>query len=85
MLEERRAVEFGYWNLFRFDPNNTNGKFTLDSKPPQGNYAEFLKGETRFNSLAITNPKEYENLFKENESQAKERFEKYSKLMQLYK
>lgn len=85
MLEERRAVDFGYWNLFRFNPNNIANKFVLDCKQPQGDYLEFLNGETRFKSLAITNPEECEKLFKANEKQAKERFEKYLKLVDFYK
>ncbi|MBQ2921187.1 MAG: pyruvate:ferredoxin (flavodoxin) oxidoreductase, partial [Oscillospiraceae bacterium] len=40
--EMKKAVECGYWNLFRFDPSKETGKFTLDSKAPKGGYQEFL-------------------------------------------
>ncbi len=54
--EEKKAVESGYWHLFRYNPAlKAEGKnpFTLDSKAPVGDYKEFLKGEVRYTSLAL--------------------------------
>lgn len=51
--EEKKAVEAGYWNLFRFDPRLAlDGKnpFSLDSKAPTSSYQDFLRGEVRYAS-----------------------------------
>ena len=58
-LEEKRAVDAGYWHLWRYNPElKKQGKnpFILDSKPPKDNFREFLMGETRFSSLQRTFP-----------------------------
>lgn len=81
--EERRAVECGYWNLFRFDPRlreQEKNPFVLDSQEPKLDYKEFLAGEVRFNALARTNPKRAQELFEEAEKNAKKRFEHLKKL-----
>jgi pyruvate-ferredoxin/flavodoxin oxidoreductase len=81
--EEKRAVECGYWPLYRFDPRLTaEGKnpFTLDSKEPAGDFKEFLMGEVRYSSLAITFPERAEELFKKAEADMKDRFEGYKRL-----
>jgi pyruvate-ferredoxin/flavodoxin oxidoreductase len=81
--EEKRAVESGYWPLYRFDPRlKAEGKnpFTLDSKEPTGDFREFLMGEVRYSSLAITFPEKAEDLFKKAEADMKERFEGYKRL-----
>lgn len=81
--EERRAVECGYWNLFRFDPRvKEQGKnpFVLDSQEPKLDYKEFLTGEVRFHALARSNPKRAEELFEESEKNAKKRYEHLKKL-----
>ena len=85
--EEKLAVETGYWNLFRFNPDlKKDGKspFTLDSKEPKEGYQEFLKGEVRYASLAMKNPERAAKLFAKNEAEAKERYEYLSKLIALY-
>lgn len=76
MAEEKKAVEAGYWHLFRYNPDNEksgNNPFTLDSKQPTGDYREFLMGEVRYNRLMRSNPERAEKLFAkaEKESQAK--------------
>ncbi|HOO26946.1 MAG TPA: thiamine pyrophosphate-dependent enzyme, partial [Lachnospiraceae bacterium] len=76
--EEKKAVESGYWNLFRFDPRlREEGKnaFVLDSKDPQLDYQEFLKGEVRFNALARSNPEHAKELFEASEKYANHRLE----------
>ena len=81
--EEKLAVEAGYWNNFRFNPN-AEKKFSLDSKAPTGDYQEFLKGEVRYASLAQKNPERAAKLFAQNEADAKERSEYLTKLVTLY-
>ena len=83
MTEEKLAVETGYWNNFRYNPA-AETKFTLDSKEPTGDYQEFLKGEVRYASLALKNPERAAKLFKQNEDDAKARYEYLKKLTDLY-
>ncbi len=85
VLEQKLAVQYGYWNLFRFNPNLETNKFILDSKTPTGDYKEFLKSENRFASLKRTNPEQFEQLLEENYQQAMHRYKKYSKLVEFYK
>ncbi len=67
--EMKKAVECGYWNLFRFNPEAAAGKkFTLDSKEPAGGYQEFLMNEARYASLTREFPERAEELFAENEA-----------------
>ena len=83
--EEKRAVEAGYWHLFRFDPRRTiEGKnpFQLDSKEPTADYQEFINSEVRYNRLSRSNPERAKALFDKAEKEAKE---KYAKLVELAK
>ncbi len=82
--EEALAVECGYWNNFRFNPAAENGKFTLDSKEPSGDYQAFLDGEVRYNALKRANPEKAERLFAKNEAEAMERYNYLKKLVTLY-
>ena len=82
--EMKKAVECGYWNMFRFNPEAAQ-KFTLDSKAPAGGYQEFLKNEARYNRLTREFPERAEALFQANEEAAKERYEHLLKLVELYK
>jgi pyruvate-ferredoxin/flavodoxin oxidoreductase len=78
-LEEKAAVDCGYWQLYRYNPEGE--VFTLDSKDPTGDYQAFLAGETRYASLVKTQGEEVANeLFKKTEQSAKERLEGYKKL-----
>ncbi len=81
--EMKKAVDCGYWNLFRFNPA-AEKPFTLDSKEPKGGYQEFLANEARYARLATSFPERAERLFAENEANAKERFEHLQKLKALY-
>ena len=86
-MEMKKAVECGYWNLFRFNPAaKAEGKnpFTLDSKVPAGGYQEFLKNEARYNRLTRENPERAEKLFAENEAAAMARYEKLKKFVDFY-
>ena len=81
--EEKKAVECGYWNLYRFNPANAEqGKnpFTLDSKEPTGDYKAFLLGETRYASLMKARPELAEELFVKTEADSKERLASYKAL-----
>ena len=83
--EMKKAVECGYWNLFRFDPSKEAGKFTLDSKAPKGGYQEFLMNEARYSRLTREFPERAAELFPKNEAAAKERYEHLLKLVEMYK
>ena len=85
--EMKKAVECGYWNMFRFNPAlKAEGKspFTLDSKAPAGGYQEFLMNEARYSALTRAFPERAEKLFQENEALAKARYEHLVKLQELY-
>ncbi len=85
--EMKRAVDCGYWNLFRFNPaKKAEGKnpFTLDSKAPAGGYQEFLMNEARYSSLTRSFPERAKVLFAKNEETAKARYEHLLKLKELY-
>ncbi|ETI89264.1 MAG: Pyruvate-flavodoxin oxidoreductase [Clostridium butyricum DORA_1] len=80
--EEKKAVESGYWNMYRYNPTLKGQKnpFILDSKDPKSNFKDFLMGEVRYDSLAKAFPKEAEELFNKTENDAKERLENYKRL-----
>lgn len=82
--EEKLAVETGYFNLFRFNPDGGNKKFTLDSKPATKEYSEFLSGEVRYTSLQRKNPERAKKLFSEAEAHAKAKYTYLTKLGALY-
>ena len=78
--EMRRAVESGYWLLYRYDPRKTEKPFQLDCKPPKLDYTDFLDGETRYTALRRTFPQKAETLFAIGASDAAKRYEKYKKM-----
>ena len=83
--EMKRAVECGYWNLYRYNPAAEPGKkFTLDSKEPKGGYQEFLMNEARYNRLTREFPDRAKELFARNEAAAIERYNHLVKLKDLY-
>ncbi len=88
VTEEKKAVEAGYWHLFRFDPRlKAEGKnpFMLDSKAPAiDNYKDFLMGEVRYNALARQNPERAEMLFNKAVENAKSRYDYLTRLSKLY-
>ncbi len=78
--EMKKAVECGYWQLFRFNPDKVGTEenpFTLDSKEPTGDYQAFLMNETRYASLAKQNPEAAQALFKKNEDDSRKKREFY--------
>ena len=81
--EEKRAVEAGYWHLYRFNPAlRQEGKnpFILDSKPPKTDFKQFLQGEIRYAQLKNVFPEKAEALYTLAAQHARERYERY-KLM----
>ena len=79
-LETKKAVDAGYWQLYRYNPMlEEEGKnpFTLDSKEPTGSYQDFLANETRYTSLKKSKPDIADKLFAQAEKDAKERLESY--------
>ena len=83
--EMKKAVDCGYWNLFRFNPAAEPGKkFVLDSKEPAGGYQEFLMNEARYSRLTREFPERAAELFERNEQAALNRYEHLLKLKDLY-
>ncbi|MCI1665875.1 MAG: pyruvate:ferredoxin (flavodoxin) oxidoreductase [Atopobiaceae bacterium] len=83
--EMKRAVECGYWNLFRFNPDAEEGKkFSLDSKEPAGGYQDFLMNEARYSRLTREFPERAEGLFERNEKAAMDRYQHLLKLKAMF-
>jgi pyruvate-ferredoxin/flavodoxin oxidoreductase len=83
--EMKKAVDCGYWNLFRFNPEAPAGKkFVLDSKEPAGGYQEFLMNEARYSRLTREFPERATELFERNEKAAVDRYEHLLKLKEVY-
>ena len=82
-LEEKKAVECGYWHLYRYDPRlKQEGKnpFTLDSKEPTGDFQQFLMGQNRYASLKLSFPKKAQELYDKATQDAQERYSGYRRL-----
>ncbi len=85
--EMKRAVDCGYWNMFRFNPAlKAEGKnpFTLESKEPTASYRDFIMNEARYSALTRSFPERAEKLFTEAEEESKKRFTHLQKLQALY-
>ncbi|MEG1751635.1 MAG: pyruvate:ferredoxin (flavodoxin) oxidoreductase [Clostridia bacterium] len=81
-IEMKRAVQSGYWNLFRFNPNETK-KFTMDSDLPILEFEDFLSGETRFSALEKINPDRAKFLFEQCKKDAQDRYDFLKKLEEI--
>ena len=77
--EMKRAVDAGYWILYRYDPKKEK-PMTVDSKEPSLDFNEFLDGETRYNALRRTFPDNADVLFEQAEKEAKKRYESYKEI-----
>ena len=76
--EEKRAVQCGYWPLYRYNPSlKVEGKnpFSLDSRKPDGSLREFIGGEVRYASLEKTFPDEAKKLHDRLEQEINQRYE----------
>ncbi|NDV45751.1 pyruvate:ferredoxin (flavodoxin) oxidoreductase [Paludibacter sp. 221] len=82
--EQKRAVECGYWHLYRFNPEleaQGQNPMQLDSKEPDwSKFQDFLKGEVRYTSLMKQFPAQAEELFKAAEENAKWRYAGYKRM-----
>jgi pyruvate-ferredoxin/flavodoxin oxidoreductase len=81
--EEKKAVEVGYWPLYRYNPNlKEEGKnpFILDSKEPAEGFQDFLMSEVRYSSLTRTFPENAKALFKKAEQEMKDRYAAYKRM-----
>ena len=87
--ERKKAVESGYWHLFRFNPaadKKFKNPFTLTSKAVAGEkYQNLLATETRYSRLTRAFPERAKKLFAENEKAAQDRYEHLTRLVDLYK
>ena len=85
--EMKKAVEAGYWQMFRFNPAlKAEGKnpFSLDSKEPTGSYQDFIGGEARYTRLAMQFPERAKELFAKAEETAKAKYARLKKLVEFY-
>ena len=83
--EMKKAVECGYWNLFRYNPAAEGKKFSLDSKAPTDGYRDFLMNEARYSRLTREFPERADALFEASEENAKARYEHLQRLIEMYK
>ncbi len=86
-LEMERAVNAGYWQMFRYNPAlRAEGKnpLTIDSKEPTASYRDFITSETRYSRLIQSFPDRAEVLFAKAENDAKARYERLKKMSALY-
>ena len=86
-MEMKKAVDCGYWNMFRFNPAaKAEGKnpFTLDSKAPTTSYKDFILGEARYSSLTRSFPERASVLFEKAEENSVARYNHLLKLKDLY-
>ena len=82
--EMKKAVETGYWHMFRFNPALETNRFTLDSKEPTGDYQSFITGEARYTRLAQAFPERAKALFEKAEATAKAKYERLKKFVEFY-
>ena len=83
-LEMKKAVDAGYWQMFRYNPTLENNKLTIDSKAPTADYVDFIKSETRYARLVQAFPEKAEELFAKGAENAKAKYERLQKLSNLY-
>ena len=86
-LEAKKAVEAGYWGMYRYNPallEQGKNPFSLDSKEPTADFKEFLMGEVRYSSLKKQFPEQADELFAKTATDAKERLETYKRLVKSY-
>ncbi|MBR2386361.1 pyruvate:ferredoxin (flavodoxin) oxidoreductase, partial [bacterium] len=82
--EQKRAVEAGYFPLYRYNPANET-PFSWDAKDPKGSYQDFIRSEGRYKSLLKTNPEEAEALYTQAEADAAKRMAVYKSVGELMK
>ena len=83
--EQKRAVDAGYFPLYRYNPENPEAPFTWDAQDPKGSFQEFIKSEGRYKSLMKTNPSEAEALYEKAEKDAATRMSVFKAVGELLK
>ena len=83
-FEMKKAVEAGYWQMFRYNPTLESNKLSIDSKAPSADYVDFIKSETRYARLAQSFPERAEALFQKADANAKAKYERLLKMGKLY-
>ncbi len=83
-LEMKRAVEAGYWQMFRYNPTLESGKLMIDSKAPTADYVEFIKSEARYARLVQSFPERAADLFEKASNNAKAKYDRLLKMGKLY-
>ena len=78
--EIKRAVDCGYWSLYRYNPDASDKHLTVDSKEPVMDIYDFFDGEVRYASLKRTFPENAKALFAESKSDVMARYNKYKKM-----
>ena len=81
--EQKKAVEAGYWHLYRYNPDLKEvgqNPFSLDSKEPTGDFQKFLLGQNRYASLKLSFPDKADALYAKSEQDAKDRLASYQNL-----
>ena len=84
--EAQKAVESGYWQLYRYNPmlaEEGKNPFILDSKPAKGDYKEFILGESRYTALQRQFPEAAAELFDRAAKEAQEKYDYYKKLSEM--
>ena len=83
IFEEKRAVEAGYWHLYRYNPllkEEGKNPFMLESKEPSKPYKEFLNNEVRYTALKTVFPEIADEMYDLAEKHAKERYNTYRRM-----
>jgi pyruvate-ferredoxin/flavodoxin oxidoreductase len=80
MSLQKEAVACGYWPLYHYDPNAETKPFSLDSKPPKGEFKDFAMQQARFAMLARAKPEESERLLKLGQEDINHRWNYYEQL-----
>ncbi len=83
--EMKKAVEAGFWTLYRYNPLNEEHPLTIDSKEPTGDYKTFLRGESRFAALEARFPEEARKMFDEAEARVKKNYKEFLRLEECMK
>ena len=83
-FEMKKAVDAGYWQMFRYNPTLEHNKLSIDSKEPTTDYVEFIKSETRYARLAQSFPERAADLFAKADANAKAKYQRLLKMGHLY-
>jgi len=83
--EMKKAVETGFWTLYRYNPLNEEHPLTIDSKEPAGDYKAFLRGESRFAVLEKRFPEIAQELFDKAEKDVRRKYKEFLKLEEVMK